>query len=322
MKSIRYHTYGPPSVLKIEEVEKPIVGENDILIKVRAVAVNPYDWHFMRGKPYVMRFMSGMFVPKTPKFGADYSGVVESVGSNVALFKPGDEVYGCRQGAFAQYVVTTERSTALKPRNLSFEQAAAIPMAALTALQALRDSGGIKSGQKVLIDGASGGVGTMAVQIAKSYDCEVTAVCSSKNAELVRSLGAEHVIDYTKVDFSRMGLKYDLFLDAISTRSIFACRRALTPNGTYVSVGAGSGNWIGPIVGLLSTAVVSWFSKQHLTGMLAKVARQDLVKVAELIESGKLKPVIERQYTFEQIPDAIAHLETGHVSGKLVISVS
>jgi NADPH:quinone reductase-like Zn-dependent oxidoreductase len=322
MKAILYHSYAPPDVLKIEEVEKPIVGENDVLVKVKAVAVNPYDWHFMRGKPYVMRLMTGLFKPKNPKFGADYSGIVEAVGAKVAIFRPGDEVYGCKHGAFAEFVITSEKGLALKPKNLSIEEAAAVPMAALTALQALRDPGGIKSGQKVLVNGASGGVGTYGVQIAKSYGCEVTGVCSGKNAEMVRSIGADHVIDYTKVDFARTGDKYDLILDTIGNRSIFDFKRALTETGTYVGVGAGPGNWVGPVIGFVVVRVVGWFGRQHLTGMMARITRQDLVHIAKLIESGKLKPIIERRYSFEQIPEAITHLETGRVAGKLVITVS
>ncbi|MBI5267352.1 MAG: NAD(P)-dependent alcohol dehydrogenase [candidate division Zixibacteria bacterium] len=319
MKAITYHNYGSPDVLKIEEVGKPAVGDNDVLVRVRAVAVNPYDWHFMRGKPYFMRLMTGLGNPKKTHFGADFSGVVEAVGKNIAIFKPGDEVFGCKHGAFAEYVCVPEKALALKPKNLAFEEAAAVPMAGLTALQALRDSGGIQSGQKVLINGASGGVGSFGVQIARSYGCDVTGVCSGRNVELVRSLGADQVIDYTKQNFTESGMHYDLILDCVGNRSIFAFRRALTPRGTYVGVGGGGGDWLGPLTGLLTVLIVSWFVRQHVTGMIARITRQDLVKLAELIESGKMKPVIDRRYTFGEVREAMSYLEEGHVRGKLVI---
>jgi NADPH:quinone reductase-like Zn-dependent oxidoreductase len=264
-------------VLKYEEIEKPTPGDNEVLVRVRAVAVNPYDWHYMRGKPYFMRLMSGVTGPKISRFGADFAGVVEAVGKNVAIFKPGDEVFGCKHGAFAEYVCAPEKALALKPRNLSFEEAAAVPMAGLTALQALRDSGGIQPGQKVLINGASGGVGSFGVQIAKSYGCEVTGVCSGRNVEMVRSIGADQVIDYAGQNFTESGIRYDLILDCIGNHSIFAFRRALTPKGTYVGVGGGGGNWLGPLAGLLTVIVVSWFVSQNLTGMIARITRQDLV---------------------------------------------
>lgn len=321
MKSIRYYTYGAPEVLSIEEVEKPTVGENDVLVRVRAVAVNPYDWHFMRGKPYVMRLMTGLLKPKKTHFGADFSGEVEAVGNNVAIFKPGDQVYGCKHGAFAEYVCAPEKALAHRPANLSYEEAAAVPMAGLTALQALRDAGGIQAGQKVLINGVAGGVGTFAVQIAKSYGCEVTGVCSGRNAEMVRSIGADHVFDYTQVDFSRTGAKYDLILDAIGNRSIFDFKRALTDTGSYVGVGAGPGDWVEPVIGFVVVRVVGMFVRQHLTGMIARVTRQDLVKLAELIEAGKVKPVIDRRYSLGEIRKAINYLEEGHARGKVVITI-
>jgi NADPH:quinone reductase-like Zn-dependent oxidoreductase len=321
MKAIRYHTYGSSEVLKIEDVDQPAVGENDVLVRVRAVAVNPYDWHYMRGKPYFMRLMSGLTGPKITRFGADLAGVVEAVGKNVAVFKPGDEVFGCKHGAFAEYVCSPEKALALKPKNLSFEEAAAVPMAGLTALQALRDAGGIQPEQKVLINGASGGVGTFGVQIAKSYGCEVTGVCSGRNVEMVRSLGADQVIDYTGQNFTESGMRYDLILDTIGNHSISAFRRALTPKGTYVGVGGGGGNLLGPLAGLLTVIVVSWFVKQNLTGMIANINRRDLVKLAELIETGKMKPVIDRRYPMSQLAEAMRYLEEGHVRGKVVITV-
>jgi NADPH:quinone reductase-like Zn-dependent oxidoreductase len=321
MKAIVYHNYGSADVLKFEEIEKPIPADDQILVRVRAVAVNPYDWHYMRGKPYFMRLMSGLTGPKIKRFGADLAGVVEAVGKNVAIFKAGDEVFGCKHGAFAEYVCAPEKALALKPTSLPFEEAAAVPMAGLTALQALRDSGGIQPGQRVLINGASGGVGTLAVQIAKSYGCEVTGVCSGRNVEMVRSLGADQVIDYSQKNFTESGRHYDLILDCIGNHPIFAFRRALTPKGTYVGVGGGGGDWLGPLTGLLTVTVVSWFVSQNLTGMIARITRQDLVKLAELIASGKMKPVIDRRYTMGEIREAMSYLEEGHVRGKVVITL-
>lgn len=321
MKAIVYHNYGSPDVLACEEVEKPTAGDNQVLVRVRAIAVNPYDWHYMRGKPYFLRLMSGLTGPKITRFGADLAGVVEAVGKNVAVFKPGDEVFGCKHGAFAEYLCAPEKALALKPKNLSFDEAAAVPMAGLTALEALRDAGGIKPGQKVLINGASGGVGTFAVQIAKSYGCEVTGVCSERNGEMVRSLGADQVIDYTQQNFTGSGTRYDLILDTVGNHSITAFRRALTSKGTYVGVGGGGGDWLGPLAGLLTVIVVSWFVKQKLTGMIANVNRRDLVKLAELIEAGEMRPVIDRSYPMSQLAEAMRYLEEGHVRGKVVITV-
>ena len=247
MKAIVYRCYGSPDVLKLEDVEKPTPADDEVLVRVRAASVNPLDWHYMRGTPYIMRLDSGVGTPTSTRMGVDFSGTVEAVGRNVKRFRPGDEVFGGRRGAFAEYVTVREdRALALKPANVTFEQAAAVPIAAMTALQALRDKGGIQPGQKVLINGASGGVGTFAVQIAKSFGAEVTGVCSTRNLDLVRSLGADHVIDYTKEDFTKSGQRYDLILDNVGNHPLLALRRVLTPGGTMVIVGGSKGNWITP----------------------------------------------------------------------------
>src|SRR2546421_6870475 len=255
MKAIVYHEFGSPDVLRLEEVDKPVPNDNQILVKVRALSVNPLDWHFMEGTPYLGRLRAfGLLKPKVERLGVDYAGTVEAVGKNITEFKPGDEVYGNKFGAFAEYVVATDKAMVLKPASLSFEQAASLPVAALTALQALRDSGKLQPGQKVLINGASGGVGTFAVQIAKAFGAEVTGVCSGRNVELVRSLGADHVIDYTKEDFTRRAERYDVILDNVGSQPLSGFRRVLMPKGKYVVVGGGGVNdsrWVGPLVGVI-----------------------------------------------------------------------
>jgi NADPH:quinone reductase-like Zn-dependent oxidoreductase len=325
MKAIVYHNFGSPDVLRLEEIEKPVPNDNQILIKVRAVSVNPLDWHFMEGTPYVGRPLAfGFLKPTVTRLGVDYAGTVEAVGKNITEFKPGDEVYGNRFGAFAEYVVASDKSLALKPATLTFEQAASLPVAALTALQALRDNGKIQPGQKVLINGASGGVGTFAVQIAKTFGAEVTGVCSGRNVELVRSLGADHVIDYTKEDFTKRAERYDLILDNVGNQPLSGFRRVLTPRGKYVAVGGGGVNdsrWTGPLIGVIKMLVLKRFVTQEMSMMLADINKKDLALLADLIQSGKVKPVIDRTYPLSQLPEAMRYLEEGHARGKVVITV-
>jgi NADPH:quinone reductase-like Zn-dependent oxidoreductase len=277
----------------------------------------------MRGKPYFMRMMAGFGTPDEPRLGVDFAGTVEAVGPKVTKFKPGDEVFGGRTGAFGEYVTVREdRAVVLKPANLTFEQAAAVPIAAITALQALRDKGQVHPGQKVLINGASGGVGTFAVQIAKSFGAEVTGVCSTKNVAMVQALGADHVIDYTKEDFTQSGQHYDLILDNVGSHSLLEYRRALTPKGRVVIVGgAGGGSWIGPMDALIRAKMLSPFVSQQFSFILAELNQQDLTVLHDLMQTGKITPVIDRRYKLSEVPEAMAYLEEGHARGKVVINL-
>jgi NADPH:quinone reductase-like Zn-dependent oxidoreductase len=323
MKAIVYRCYGPPQVLKLEEIAKPEPADDRVLVKVRAASVNPLDWHYMRGEPYFMRSMTGVGAPSSIHMGVDFAGIVESVGKNVTRFKPGDEVFGARDGAFGEYVSVAESgSLTLKPANLTFEQAAAVPIAGITALQALRDKGHVRPGQSVLINGASGGVGTFAVQIAKAYGANVTAVCSTRNLELVRSIGADHVIDYTKEDFTQGSRRYDLIVDTVSTHSLWEYRRALNPEGALVMVGGlDKGPWLGPMWSSLKASVEAPFVHQRFMFFMADLDQSDLGVLAGLLASGKVIPVIDRTYTLSEVPAAIAYLEQGHARGKVVITV-
>ena len=325
MKAIVYHEFGSPEVLQLEEIEKPVPNDNQLLIKVRAASVNPLDWHYMEGTPYLGRLVEfGLLKPKVARLGVDYAGTIEAVGKDVTQFKPGDEVYGNRFGAFAEYVVASEKALALKPANLTFEQAASVPVAAVTALQALRDKGHVQPGQKVLINGASGGVGTFAVQIAKSFGAEVTGVCSGRNAEMVRSIGADHVIDYTKEDFTKSEQLYDLIIDNVGNRSLLECRRVLNPKGKIILIGGGGindGRWTGPLVGVIKMLVLKSFVTQEMSMMLAEMNNKDLTILADLIQAGKVKTVIDRTYPLSQLPEALRYLEEGHARGKVVINV-
>ena len=328
MKAVVYYNYGSPDVLKFEEIEKPAVADNQVLIKVRAASVNPLDWHFMRGTPYVVRLiMAGLLKPKDKRLGVDVAGQVEAVGRNVTQFKPGDEVFGACRGAFAEYACTSESALAMKPDNVTFEQAASIQVAALTALQGIRDKGRIQPGQKVLINGAAGGVGTFAVQIAKSFGAVVTGVCSTRNAEMVRSIGADRVIDYTKEDFTQQdftkgGQHYDLILDCVGNHSLSACRRVLTPKGIHVGVGGTSGPWmVGPLVRAITGPVLSRFGSQKFITFMAKSSKEDLAIMRELLATGKVTPVIDRCYRLSEVPEAIRYLEEGHARGKVVITL-
>ena len=314
MKAILFTEYGSPDILQFKDVEKPVPGDNEVLIKVYAASANPLDWHSMRGAPIVARLEFGLQKPRDPRLGADVAGRIEAVGKNVTQFKIGDEVFGdIFKGGFAEYACTNEKLLAAKPANTSFEAAAAVPVAALTALQGLRDKGQIRSGQKVLINGASGGVGTFAVQIAKSYGTEVTGVCSTRNLDLVRSIGADHVIDYTKEDFTNNGQRYDLIFDTIGNLSVSGCQRALSPNGICAIAG---------FTTMFHLFQVMLFGGKKV-GMMetAKADKKDLLFIKELLETGKVVPVIDRTYPLNETAEAIRYLETSRARGKVVITV-
>lgn len=325
MKAIRYCEYGSPEdVIKLEEIEKPVPNDNQILVRVHAAASNPLDLTIRT--PLWIRLMIGRRKPKETRLGVDYAGTVEAVGKNVTQFNVGDAVFGGRIGAYSEYVcVAPDRTVMLKPSNVTFEQAASLPVAALTALQGLRDKGHIQPGQKVLINGASGGVGTFAVQIAKSFGAEVTAVTSTRNVDLVRSIGADHVIDYTKEDFTRTDQRYDLIYDIVNNHSFSERRRILTPNGICVMVGFGGSGWhdetLGRLGGALNALVRSCFVSQKFVIFLANLNRPDLKILADLVESGKMAPVIDRTYQLSEVPQALKYLEQGHARGKVVIKI-
>ena len=325
MKAIVYCDYGLAN-LKLADIAKPTPTDDQILVKVHAASVNPLDWHFIEGTPMIMRAMGvGLRKPKDTRLGVDFAGMVEAVGKNVTQFKPGDEVFGGRDGAFAEYVCPrADRAVALKPANITFEQAASVNIAGITALQAVRDKGKVQPGQKVLINGASGGVGTFAVQIAKSFGADVTGVCSTRNLDMVRSLGADHVIDYTKEDFAKGDQRYDVILDNVPNHSLSECRGVLTPEGKYVMIGGGGPNdnrWIGPFGRLIQALVVSPFVSQKMGMMMAELKKSDLTILGDMMQSGKVKPVIDRTYKLSELPEAIRYLEEGHARGKVVITV-
>ena len=325
MRAIVYCDYGSPDVVRLEKVNKPTPGDHQVLVRVRAASVNPLDWHYVRGAPYVMRLGSGLRRPQEIRLGVDFAGTVEAVGKSVTRFAAGDEVFGGRRGALAEYVCVGEDGALVKkPPNLTFEQAASIPIAATTALQALRDRANLQPGQKLLINGASGGVGTFAVQIAKSLGAEVTAVCSGRNLDLVRSLGAAHVVDYTKEDFTKSEERYDAILDNVGNRALSECRRVLKPKGIYVLIGGDGPNeqgFIGPFLSLARMFVTSPFVSQQLRMMIAELTPEDLERLRDLTESGKLTPVIDRTYPLTELPAALRYLEEGHARGKVVITV-
>ena len=326
MKAVVYTDYGSPDALEIRDIKKPVPNDNQVLVKVRAASINPVDWHFMEGTPYIMRAMGvGLRKPKDPRLGVDVAGQVEAVGKNVTQFKPGDEVFGGKTGAFAEYVCArADRAIVLKPANITFEQAASVPIAAITALQALRDKGKVHAGQKVLINGASGGVGTFAVQIAKSFGADVTGVCSTRNLDLVRSLGADHVIDYTKEDFTKGDERYDVILDNVGTQPLSGFRHALQPKGICVMIGGGGpndGGLIGPMGRPIVALLMSPFISQKMGMMMAELNKEDLTILGDLMQSGKVKPVIDRTYPLSQIAEAMRYLEAGHARGKVIITV-
>ncbi|HEY6275384.1 MAG TPA: NAD(P)-dependent alcohol dehydrogenase [Streptosporangiaceae bacterium] len=327
MKAIRYYRYGPPDVLELADVDMPAVGDDELLIRVRAASVNPLDWHFMRGRPYLVRLLAGLSHPKASatRLGADMAGSVEAVGKNVTGFRPGDEVFGGldERGTLAEYVSVRHDGVVLtKPAGLTFEQAASVPVAALTALQALRDRGHVEPGHKVLVNGASGGVGPFAVQIAKAFGAEVTAVCSTHNVEMAASIGADQVVDYTREDFTTAGRRYDLVIDIAGNRALPEIRRVLVPKGVLVGVGGpDKGRWIGPLARAARMAVLSPVVGQRMTSFLAHLNRDDLAVLAELLQARKVTPVIDRTYPLSETAEAIRYLEAGHARGKVVITV-
>jgi NADPH:quinone reductase-like Zn-dependent oxidoreductase len=324
MRAIVRDRYGSPDVLELKDIAKPLVDDDGVLVRVRAASVNAYDWHLLRGRPFLVRILTGVRRPKSTAVGVDMAGVVEAVGKHVTGFRPGDEVFGHGRGAFAEYVCAGENNFVLKPANLTFEQAAAVPMAGSTALQALQ-KGRIQPGQKVLINGAAGGVGSFAVQIAKSLGADVTGVCSTRNVEMVRSIGAHHVIDYTKDDFTRSAQRYDVMVDMAGNHSLSACRRVLRADGVLVAVGSAGGpdqqpGSVATLVGLLGTLIVSRFTRQRLLPFLATYRKEDLIALTRLIEAGKVTPVIDTRYPLSAVPAALRYLETGHARGKVVIT--
>jgi NADPH:quinone reductase-like Zn-dependent oxidoreductase len=319
MKAIVCTRYGPPDVLQFQEIATPTPADNEVLIKLYAASVNPVDLHLIRGKPFFLRLMSGgLHVPKRKVPGHDISGRVEAVGRNVTQFKPGDDVFGACRGAFAEYACASEDKLALKPANVSFEDAAALPIAALTALQGLRDKGRIQQGQKVLVDGASGGVGTFAIQIAKSFGAEVTAVCSTQKVDTARSIGADHVIDYTREDSTKRGKHYDLILAANAHHSIFDYSRALSPNGSYVMAGGGG---LQALQTALLGPLLSRIGRKKMSFFIARINQKDLVFLNGLMEAGKLVPVIDRRYPLRDAAEALRYLAQGHAKGKIVLTV-
>ena len=323
MKAIVYRCYGSTEVLKLEQIARPVPPADGVLVKVHAASVNPLDWHYMRGTPYFMRIDAGAGVPKDVRLGVDFAGTVVAVGSSVSRFKPGDEVFGAASGAFGEYVSLAEsKSLVHKPANVSFEQAAAVPIAAITALQALRDKGALKPGQKVLINGASGGVGSFAVQIAKAMGAEVSGVCSTRNLQMVAALGADHVIDYTQQDYTQGPQHYDLILDTVGNHSPPEIRRVLTARGTAVIIGgSGHGKWLGPLMGPIKAIIYSWFVPQKFSFMLARITPADLEVLRAMMEAGKVRPLIDRRYALDETAAAISYVEAGHARGKVVIAL-
>ena len=322
MKGVVHRCYGSPDVIRYEDLPKPAPGDDEVLVRVRAASVNPLDWHYLRGTPYMIRIEGGFGKPENPRLGFDFAGTVEEVGKGVTRFRPGDEVFGAKLGALAEYVtVRQERALAPKPADVTFEQAASVPIAGVTALQALRDKAHLRAGQKVLINGASGGVGTFAVQIAKSFGAEVTGVCSTRNLEMVRSIGADHVIDYTREDFTRGAQRYDVIIDNVGTHSLLEYRRVLNPRGIYVTIGSTTiGNWFAWLEAPLEGMVLSHFVSQRFMVILAELDPGDLAALGALMQSGKLTPIIDRRYKLSEAAEAIRYLEKGHARGKVVLT--
>ena len=327
VKAIRFDRYGPPDVLDLRDLDMPAIGDDEVLVRVRAASVNPLDWHFMRGEPFLVRMLAGMSRPRAGanQLGADMAGSVEAVGKNVAEFRAGDEVFGGLEdrGTLAEYISVRQDGVVVsKPANLTFEQAASVPVAAFTALQALRDKAQVRAGQKVLVNGASGGVGTFAVQLAKAFGAEVTGVCSTPNVDLVASLGADHVVDYTGQDFTRTGLRYDVLIDIAGNRRLADTRRVLAPTGVLVGVGGpNKGRWIGPLSRMARMVVLSPVVSQRLVSFLAHQNKDDLLVVREFLETEKVRPVIDKTYPLTEVAEAIGYLEEGHARGKVVITV-
>ena len=320
MKAIVQMRYGSPDVLQLEDVDKPVVKDGEVLVRVHAAAVNIGDWHLLRGMPYVVRVVAGLRAPRREIPGLDIAGQVEAVGADIRQFRPGDEVFGWCNGAFAEYACTAASSLLPKPSNLTLEQSAAVGDSALTALAAVRDQGKVQPGQRVLVNGASGGVGTFAVQMAKAFGAHVTAVCSTANLDMVRSIGADQVIDYTREDFVQPPRRYDVMLDLVGNRSLSHCRRALTPRGTYVVVGVKDmGRWLG-LARQFKLLLLSPFVRQRMRVFVVRHNREDLAVLKELVEAGKLAPVIDRRYPLSDLPEALRHQGEGHARGKIVIA--
>lgn len=323
MNAITRRCYGSPDVLKFERVAKPTPGDDEVLVRVRAASINPLEWHFMTGTPYLLRAMGGLGTPTDPRIGVDFSGTVEAIGEHVTRFEPGDDVFGAAWGTFAEYVLVPEtHAMAHKPTNVSFDQAASVGIAGTTALQALRDAGELKRGESVLINGASGGVGTFAVQIAKAFGAEVTGVCSTRNLELIRSIGADHAIDYTREDFAKGEARYDLIIDNVGNRDLLDLTNVLKPNGRVVLVGAPKGGkWIGPFWGAIKAQIIQPFVDDEFVRLLSTTDQKDMKLLGELMSAGKIAPVIDRRYTLREVPKAMRYLETWHARGKVVITV-
>lgn len=323
MRAIVYGCYGSPEVVELAEIEKPAPGDDEVLVRVHAAGVNPYDWHHMRGSPYLMRLMTGIGSPEEIRLGVDFAGTVEAVGSAVTRFEAGDAVFGGATGAFAEYVTVRENgSIARKPANATFEEAAGVGIAGVTALQALRDAGGLEAGEKVLINGASGGVGTFAVQIASHMGAEVYGVCSTRNVEMVRALGAHRVFDYKKEDYTESDQTFDLIVDMVGNHSLSANRRVLASDGTLVGVGAPKGDWIAPLVPLVKAKLSSPFIDETVVTLLARLDGEDLGFIAGLMEQGAVTPRIDRRYRLDDTAEAIAYSESGRARGKIIISVT
>jgi NADPH:quinone reductase-like Zn-dependent oxidoreductase len=322
VKAIRYHRYGPADVVALEDVDPPTVGDDDVLVRVRAASVNPYDWHMMRGEPRLMRLKFGLRAPRDPRLGIDVAGVVEEVGTGVTEFAVGDEVFGRSEGALAELTAVCAGRLVDKPSNVTFEQAAAVPVAAYTALQALRDGGRIEPGHKVLVNGASGGVGTFAVQIATSFGADVTAVTSTGNLDLMASIGATHVIDYTEEDFTARPSRYDLVFDVIGNHPLSRCRRVVAPGGTYLMIGGVSGRWQAPFDRMLALRLRSLVGRTRMVSVHAHHDADDMRMLRDMLADGVLVPVIDRTYPLSETAEAIRYLEAGHAHGKVIITVS
>ena len=322
MRAVTYQCYGSPEVLQVVETGRPEPADNEVLVRVKAASVNPMDWHYMRGSPYFMRLMSGIGRPEDTRLGTDFAGVVESVGAEVSEFKPGDTVFGGATGAFGEFVVLdADRSVTHMPPGISFAEAAAIPVAAITALQALRDSGKVQAGQRVLINGASGGVGGYAVQIARSLGATVIGVCSTRNVERVLALGADRVIDYTQSDYTRAEEEYDLIVDLVGNHSVQANRRVLASGGRMVIVAGGQGDWLGPLKNPIMAARLSPLGEQEFVTLLARLDKPDLDALAAMMAGGELRSVIDRHYPLSRVAEAIAYSETGRAQGKIIVDI-
>jgi len=323
MKAYRYDCYGSPTVLQMRDVSKPVATDSEVLVKVHAVSINPLEWHYMRGKPYVMRLSSGIGAPTNDKIGSDFAGTVAAVGAAVTRFRVGDRVFGVGDGTFAEFSTMSERDAIVEmPDSATFEQAAAVGIAAVTALQAVRDKGQVKAGQHVLINGASGGVGSFAVQIAKSYGAHVTGVASTRNIDLVKSFGADSVIDYTKDDFTKGTQRFDVIIDLVSNHSVRSVANVMTPSGICVIVGGTNDNrWIGPGIQSLEALVVSPFLTPTVVSMLASTNQQDLGVLRDLMQAGKLTSIIDRRYPMADLPAAVEYLEKGRARGKVIVNV-